>query len=67
MAFQRCSIHCQNLSPYDSPAKKKELVLKIGRAGCEIGRESLLFSILLLERSSSEHHITFRGSFPSLT
>lgn len=67
VAFQGCSICCQNLSPDDSPARKKELVLKIGRAGCETGRESFLFSILLLERFSSEQQIKFRGSFPTLT
>lgn len=67
VAFQGCSICCQNLSPDDSPARKKELVLKIGRAGCETGRESFLFSILLLERFSSEQQIKFRGSFPALT
>lgn len=65
--FQGCSICCQNLSPDDSPARKKELVLKIGRAGCETGRESLLFSVLLLERFSSQQQIKFRGGFPSLT
>lgn len=67
MIFQGCSICCQNLSPDDSPARKKELVLKIGRAGCETGRESLLFSVLLLERFSSQQQIKFRGGFPSLT
>lgn len=67
MAFQGCSICCQKVSPDILPARKNELVLKIGRAGCETGRESLFFSILLLERFSSELQIKFRGNFPLLT